>query len=167
MTLCASPSAAVLCLLLAVPVAFSADKKAVQDSEALISYSAPHRQVLLTRDLRLADTEELAEYANPVSDAPSKVVTVEKSTHVTPEEAAELLRLLRETTDFSALKDAYGAGPKERSYPYIIRIRDGRQDKQVVFRSSPDAQLKPKAFATAEGIIIEFARKAVEINPGE
>lgn len=166
MTLCASALAAALCLLLAAPSAFSAETKAAQDSEVLILYSAPMHRVLLTRDFRLTDTEELAEYANPVSDVPSKVVTVEKSTHVTPEEAAELLRLLRET-DFSALKDGYGADPKERSYPYVIRVRDSTLDKQIVFRSTPDAKLKPKAFAAAEGIIIEFARKAVEINPGE
>jgi hypothetical protein len=157
-------------LLLARPSAFAEETQpAVQEDSGgvLVSYTAPMRKVVLTRDFRLTDTEELAEYANPVSDAPSKVVTVTKSTQVAAEAAAELLRSLRETDLYYALKDSYGAGAEERSYPYTILVRDGGQEKQVICRTSPEAAAKPKAFAAAEGRIIEFARKAVEINEGE
>ncbi|MGR0480621.1 MAG: hypothetical protein ACTFAL_04240 [Candidatus Electronema sp. V4] len=156
-------------LLAAVPAAAAASgSKPAAEPAVMVAYDAPFHRVVLTEDLRLTETKAEAEYDNPVSAAPSRTVKRERSTSVSPEQAAELLRRIRDS-GFHELKDAYGAGPQERSYPTVIMIREGGQEKQVVYRSSPAEEERPVAFAKAEQNIIEFARQAVQtqIKKGE
>ncbi len=154
-------------LLAAVPAAAAASgSRPAAEPALMVVYDAPFHRVSLTEDLRLTETTAAAEYDNPVSAAPDRAVKRERSASVSPEQAAELLRRIRES-GFHELKDAYGAGPQERSYPTVIMIREGGETKQVVCRSSPAAEERPAAFAEAEQNIIEFARQAVQLNQGE
>ncbi|WP_417909770.1 hypothetical protein [Candidatus Electronema sp. PJ] len=140
--------------------------KAEEGGEILVSYTAPLRRIVLTRDLHLADTEEIAEYDNPVAAEPSKTKTVKKTALVSEHEAAELLRFIRESGFFN-LKAAYGGKPEERNYPTIILVWDKEKKKQVAYYSRPDAESRPTAFAKTEQKIIEFAQhKAVELKSG-
>lgn len=149
-------------LLAAAPAAAAASGSRPTAAPAVIVvYDAPFHRVELTEDLRLTEIKDEAEYANPVSASPSRTVTSERSVSITAEQAAELLRRIRES-GFHELKDAYGAGPQERSYPSVIAVREGGREKQVVCRSSPAAEECPAAFAKAEREIIEFTQQAVQ-----
>lgn len=155
-------------LLAAVPAAASGSRPAAGQAAAVVTYTAPFHRVTLTEDLWLTESKEEAEYGNPVAAAPTRTVTAERSVNVSPEQAADLLRRIRES-GFHGLKDAYGAGPQERSYPSTIAVREDGLEKKVVCRSSPAAAPCPAAFAAAERAIIEFARQAVQpqIKKGE
>lgn len=153
-----------LFLLTACPA--ESQPKAKEKSGLLIEYAAPFRHIALTADFLLSDIEEMPEYDNPVSAVPSKMTKVEKTARVSEAEANELLQLIRES-GFDRLKEAYGAGREERSYPHRILVRDGEKTKEVICRSSPAAAACPEVFANVEKSIIEFARKAVEPKPGE
>ncbi len=160
--------AALLFLLTACPAAGLSENppKTGQESGLLIEYAAPFRHIALTADFLLSDSEELPEYDNPVSSVPSKMIKVEKKARVSEAEADELLQFIRES-GFDQLKDAYGAGPEERSYPHRILIQDGKKRKEVICCCSPAAAACPEVFAAVEKSIIEFARKAVEPKTGE
>lgn len=137
-----------------------------EGADVLVAYTAPLRQVVLTRDLHLADIEEFAEYANPVAAEPSATKTVRKEGKVSEQEAAELLGSIRESGFFN-LKDSYGGRPQERNYPYLIVVWNKEQEKRVVYYSRPDAEPRPAAFAKTEQKILEFAQqKAVELKSG-
>lgn len=158
-----------LLVLAACQASASGSKTAAEagsSDDPLLVYTAPLRQVTLTRDFRLADAEEVAEYDNPAAAEPSRTVRKEKTARVSEQEAAELLRFIKES-GFHALKEEHGAKPQERHYAYIILVRDGDGAKKVTYRSSPEAEPRPEAFARAESRILEFARKAVESNKGE
>jgi len=158
-----------LFVLAAVPAAASGSRTAAEadsQNDPLLVYTAPLRQVTLTRDFRLNDAEEIAAYDNPVAAEPSETVRTEKTARVSEQEAAELLRFIQES-GFHALKEECGAGPQERNYAYVILVRDGNGEKKVTYRSSPEAEPRPEAFARAESRILEFARKAVESNKGK
>ncbi|MCW5206034.1 hypothetical protein VU08_03755 [Desulfobulbus sp. F5] len=161
--LAAKPSAALASGSKTAADAAEADKKL---HEVLVSYTAPLHHVVLTKDLHLTDTEEVAEYDNPVSATPSGTVTVKKTAQISKEQAAELLLFIREN-GFHQLKDEYGAGSQERNYPYTILVRDGKREKQVIYRSNPAAAARPEAFSQTEKKIIEFASKAVQLKTGE
>ncbi len=155
-------------LLAAMPAAATASGNRSAAGQAVVVYTAPFHRVTLTEDLRLTEINEEAEYGNPVAAAPSRTVRTERSVSVAPEQAAELLRRIR-ASGFHGLKDAYGAGPQERSYPSTIAVWEDGLEKKVVCRSSPAAAPCPAAFAAAERAIIEFARQAVQdqIKKGE
>jgi len=146
-------------LLAAVSASASGNRPAAD--LAAVTYTAPFHRITLTEDLRLTEIKEEAEYDSPVSAAPSRTVTTERSASVSSEQAAELLRFIRES-GFHELKSEYGAGPKERSYPSTILVREGALMKQVVCRSSPEAEECPDAFAKTEKKIIEFTQQAVQ-----
>lgn len=152
-------------LLAAVPAAVAASGSRPAAAPAfIVVYDAPFHRVALTEDLRLTEIKMEAEHDNPMSAAPSRTVTKERSVSISPEQAAELLRRIREN-GFHELKDAYGAGPQERSYATRIVVQEaGGAAKQVVCRSSPAAEECPAAFFKVEQKIIEFARKAVQIQ---
>lgn len=159
--------AIVLAGCLAAPSILSADNKAADDgNEVLIAYTAPFHRVVLTRNFHITNTEEISEYANPVSALPSRTVKVEKSTLADVVDVMELLLFIRET-GFDTLKEVYGGDPKERGYPYTIFIQDRGESKKVVYHSRPDAAPRPEAFSKVENRIIEFANKATEIKTGE
>jgi len=134
--------------------------------EPLVSYTAPFHQILLTRNFKITNTEQISEYANPVAAAPSKTVTVTKSTQADIVDVMQLLLFIRES-DFDRLKDLYGGNADERGYPYSIVVQDSGTVKKVVYRSRPDAEARPKAFSQVENRIIEFAKKVTEIKTGE
>lgn len=165
----------VLLLILAAGPSLASGSKTAADLAAktedggavLLSYTAPLRRIVLTRDLHLSDTEEIATYDNPVAAEPSTTRTVKKAAQVSEHEAAELLRFLHESGFFD-LKAAYGGSPQERNYSYLIVVWDKDKEKQVAYYSRPDAEPRPIAFTKAEHKIIEFAQqKAVELNSGE
>lgn len=144
----------------------AANKKAEAELGLMIKYTAPFRRIVLSPNLHLSDTEEIAEYDNPVAATPSRMTKREKTGQVAEHEAAALLRFIRES-GFADLKDVYGAGPEERSYPYQILVRDNDWHKEVLCRSSPAAQPCPKAFIAVQQRIIEFAQQAVQPRKGE
>ena len=161
-----------LLVLVAGPSLASGSKAAAdlaaqaEGTDVLLTYTAPMRRVVLTRDLRLADIEEVAEYSNPVAAEPSALQTVRKEGRVTAGEATELLRFIR-ATGFFQLKAAYGGGPQERSYPYRITVWNEDKEQQVTYYSRPDVEPRPSAFAETEQKIITLARqKAVELKSG-
>ena len=153
-------AAAVLAAVPAVAAA-SGSRSAAESAAVIVDYTAPLRRVVLTEDLRLTETTTEVEYAKPISATPSQMVARERSATVLPEQVADLLRFIRES-GFHELKEGYGARPQERSYPSVIVVREGGQDKRVVYRSSPAAEACPEAFVTVEQRIIEFARQAVQ-----
>jgi hypothetical protein len=132
----------------------------------LIKYTAPFRQIIVTSDFTLADTEERAEYDNPVAAEPSRTSKTERNVQVAEKDVAKLLSFIRERK-FDQLKDAYGAKPEERNYPHSISIHDGTWKKEVICRTSPIAEACPELFSAVEKKIIEFANKAVQLNLGE
>ncbi|MCI5143975.1 MAG: hypothetical protein D3923_00270 [Candidatus Electrothrix sp. AR3] len=134
--------------------------------ETLISYTAPFHQILLTRNFHITDTEQISEYANPVSGVPSKTVTVSKSTQADIVDVMELLLFIRKS-NFSRLKENYGGKAEERGYPYTIIIHDAGTKKEVMYRSRPDTEARPETFSQVENKIIEFAKKATEIKTGD
>lgn len=158
-----------LLVLAAAPAAASGSRTATEagsSDDPLLRYTAPLRQVTLTRDFRLADAEDIAEYDNPAAAEPSKTVRTERTASVSEEEAAELLRFIKES-GFHALQEECGAKLQERHYAYVIAVLDGDGEKRVTYRSSPEAEPRPEAFARAETRILEFARKAFASNKGE
>jgi hypothetical protein len=167
---CMAALSALLLVLAAGPSLALGSKTAAdlteKDSEVLISYTAPFRRIVLTRDLHLTDTEEIAEYDNPVAAEPSKTKRVKKAAQVSEQEAAELLHIIHKSGFFD-LKAAYGGKPRERNYPFIILVWDKEKKKQVAYYSRPDAAPRPTAFAKTEEKIIAFAhQKTVELKSG-
>ncbi len=173
---CRFISTMVVAVFLSVPSMLCADNEVVQQSppppptdegnEVLIAYTAPFHRVVLTRNFHITDTEEISEYADPVSSLPSRTVKIEKSTQADPVDVMELLLFIRES-GFDRLKEAYGGRAQERGYLYTLLVQDGGRNKKIVYRSRPDAEARPKIFSQVENKIIEFAKKATEIKTGE
>jgi len=104
---------------------------------------------LAARTLTRSRTEY--EYASPTSGTPSSASTIsEPPVTLDTERAAELAGVVRDS-GFLALEDAYGAAEGARHYPYRITVHlaDGTR-KEVLFRSDPEHETRPEAFATLE-----------------
>jgi hypothetical protein len=134
-------------------------------TEHILIYNAPFQRLILSSDLRLLHIEERAEYDTPVSSTPSRTSTVETVCQLAPEDATALLRFIQES-GFYDLKDAYGAEATARSYPHSIFVRDGVQEKEVVYRSRPDTEAAPEAFLQVEKKISHLIQQHLESHSG-
>lgn len=145
-----------------------ADRRAQRDN--VVSYSAPFERVMVEKDTEnvityyISHSIDKCEYENKVSDIPSKVVTITKSTRVPQQDVDSLMASIRQSGFMQLEKDAYGAEPGQRNYPYTITVVDGSKRKQVIYRDRPDAEKRPESFARLEKLLTEFAAKATAIK---
>jgi hypothetical protein len=126
-------------------------------ADDLILYEGPSVRIEVTPNA-LKQVEQVAEYDDPLSTTPSRLVTITKDAVLTLRAFEELASDIQETGFFS-LGEQYGASDSAAAYPYTISVRYRNKAKTVIYRSGGDATKRPVAFANAQDRIMKFAKR--------
>jgi hypothetical protein len=128
-----------------------------QAADDYISYEAPSVSIDITPKT-LKQVEQVAEYDDPLSTRPSRIVTITKEAELNPQAFEELARDI-EQTNFFALGEQYGASEGGSTYPYTISVRYRNKARTVTYRSAGDDTKRPAAFGDVQALITRFSRR--------
>ena len=108
---------------------------------------------------KLYHTSTEYEYDNPVSGTPSKAKThtLIDGKELSPKDLQGLVDKITTSKFMSLEKNTYGADENQRYYPYMLKVKWNNQEKEVHFRSSPQAEKAPEAFNTLADVLTKFA----------
>lgn len=79
------------------------------------------------------------------------------TTHLTPEQQQELTKLIQNSGLMQLEGDRFGAqNLRERAYSEKLTVQLGAVERHLVYRSRPDADPKPIAFAQVESALRQY-----------
>lgn len=139
-------------------VVLAQSKKAVPPvSILLIEYNAPTLSISVD-DKKMKVTEKNDTYANPVSSIPSSSTFVDKEYTLENEEFEDLIKIVKKSR-FLYLGEEYGAPEAERHYPYKLKVKLLKKQKEVLYRSNPTYPPAPTAYTDVVAAITHLKKR--------
>ena len=127
-----------------------------QEQNFVVEYSAP-TVLIKIKNFDLNWTEKIEEYKNPISAAPTKIITQTKNKKLTSCQLEKLQKLIQ-TSGFMNLAAEYGAPNNQRYYPYSISVTLGKKENKVIYRSNPTYGSSPEAFRIVEDYLHQLIK---------
>lgn len=103
-----------------------------------------------------------ASNANPVVSEPLwRDCLREKETTLSTDEIQSVSSLI-EQSNFMNLESVYGDKERLRYYPYQIKVKLGETEKEVTYRSTPEAPPMPEAFKQVRETLLGIFKQVVQ-----
>lgn len=93
---------------------------------------------------------------SPVAHGDPITTIIHQNKALSQQKLSDLQRVATDAGFWQLEKNAYGADDAQRYYPYILRIEQACRQKEVLFRSNPDAAAAPAAFQAVENALLEL-----------
>lgn len=104
----------------------------------------------------------------PQNPNPISVKTERREGELSAAQLSELASLI-DSAGFFKLNDQYGGAEGQRYYAYVIHVKQEKpvREKKVTYRSRPDAEVRPPAFARVEERLLAVAKEVAKAKTPE
>lgn len=103
-----------------------------------------------------------AKNANPIVSEPLwRDCLREKETTLSEDEIQRISSLI-EQSNFMSIDSVYGDRERSRAFPYQIKIKLGETEKEVTYRSTPEAPPMPDAFKQVRERLLGIFKQVVQ-----